>query len=76
MMRELVGPSHNLCWLHLYEKKKGVYRTIAMFTSIWRLLMAATSQDFRKWDLEEADCFDTAKAVGKATLSLMRESHS
>ena len=36
--------------------------------------MAATSQDFRKWDEEEADSFDTARAGGNPTIHVMRRS--
>ena len=76
MMVQIIGPEGAACWLHLLEKKKGGFRTIATFTSLWRLVMAAASSDFKAWAADEADAFDIAQAGGKPTLHLLRRSCS
>ena len=51
IIRSVLGPAHdNEVCLHLLRKKLSGFRTVATFSSIWRLLMGALSGKLRDWD--------------------------
>eukprot|EP00930_Biecheleria_cincta_P058140 TRINITY_DN4398_c1_g1_i1.p1 TRINITY_DN4398_c1_g1~~TRINITY_DN4398_c1_g1_i1.p1 ORF type:complete len:2308 (-),score=303.29 TRINITY_DN4398_c1_g1_i1:73-6312(-) len=71
----LVGPIQSMeVWLDLIVKKAAGFRTVATFPSLWRLMMAIISSDFRSWDSDHAEAFDTAVKNRSAGRQIMRRS--
>ena len=75
MLSHILGPADTVtAWLHLLEKKKGGYRTIATFTSLWRLVMSAISDDFKDWDKMHSFEFDTSSVGNPPAVQMMKRS--
>lgn len=60
-VKDLTRPaSANEVWLDLIVKKAACSRTVATFTSFWRVLMAVVAQNFRDWDNRVGESSDAA----------------
>ena len=60
-VEHLIGPEQSyMVILDLIPKKSEGFRTTATFASHWRLLTSILFQDFRDYDVQAAEEFDTA----------------